>query len=113
MIQCSQCEYFRRGDSGEVSFACDPFSTIKEPECLAKWELIKSSEVAARLQGVQGTLQQLADSYRAMLDYQQRLQPMQDKMFKFVEREMEDVSEAEKWKLEDEDDQDDWGNPTF
>ncbi len=113
MIQCSECEYFRRGDNGEVSFACDPFSTIKEPECLAKWELIKSSEVAARLQGVQATLQQLADSYRAMIDYQQRLQPMQDKMFRFVEREMEDVNEAEKWKLDDEEDPEDWGHPTL
>ena len=30
-----------RGPDGQLGFRCDPFSTIKEPECLAKWHLVK------------------------------------------------------------------------
>ena len=36
MIQCKDCEFFRRNEAGEIAFACDPFSNVKEPECLAK-----------------------------------------------------------------------------
>jgi hypothetical protein len=91
MIQCKDCEYFRLGEQGEVSFACDPFSTIKEPECLTKWQLIKTNQMVV--------------AYQSMLRYYDKLGPIQEKMFKFVEREMDDVNEAEKWKLEDEDDE--------
>lgn len=91
MIQCSQCEFFRRDANGRISFACDPFSTIKEPECLTKWQLIKTD--------------QMVQAYQGTLAYYRRLAPMQEKMFKVIEREMDDINESEKWKLdEDEDD---------
>ena len=100
MIQCSDCEFFKRSETGKVSFECDPFATVKEPDCLAKWQLIK--------------INQLVAGYQAMLSYYRQLAPMQEKMFKVMERELDDMNEAEKWKVEDEpeeeeDEDDDWG----
>ena len=92
MIQCQDCELFRRGPDGEVCFACEPFRNIKEPECLAKWQMININQMVA--------------SYQATLDYYRRLAPMQEKMFKFMEREVDDVNEAEKWKTDDDEDDD-------
>ncbi len=84
MIQCKDCEFFRKSAGGEISFACDPFTNIKESECLLKWQLIK--------------INQLAASYQATLDYYRKFAPMQEKMFKVVERELDDMNEGEKWK---------------
>lgn len=98
MIQCKDCPHFHRNEKGEISFSCDPFSNIVEPECLQKWQLIKTNQMVA--------------AYQATLNYYHRLAPMQEKMFKFMEREMNDIDETEKWKYEqdDEDDEDHrWG----
>ena len=98
MIQCENCQYFHRSESGEISFSCDPFSNIVEPECLKKWQLIKINQMVA--------------SYQATLNYYRKLAPMQEKMFKVMERELDDMNEAEKWRIaeddepEDEDDKD-------
>jgi hypothetical protein len=92
MIQCEDCQYFHRSESGEVSFSCDPFSNIVEPECLAKWQLIKINQMVA--------------SYQATLNYYRKLAPMQEKMFKVMERELDDMNEADKWKVEEEEDED-------
>jgi len=92
MIQCKDCEYYHRTESGEVGFSCDPFTTIKEPECLIKWQLLKINQMVA--------------SYQATLDYYRRLAPMQEKMFKVMEREMNDLSEADKWKVDEEGEED-------
>lgn len=89
MIQCENCEFFHRGEDGEIAFSCDPFSTIKEPECVAKWQLIKTN--------------QLVGSYQSTLRYYEKFAPMQEKMFNMMEREMDDMGEAEKWKISDED----------
>ncbi len=109
MIQCKDCEFFSRGAGGEITFSCDPFTNIKEPECLAKWHLIKINQMVA--------------GYQATLDYYHKLAPMQEKMFKVMERELDDIGEAEKWKIADEDDEhqdpdkdkfgglDDWNAP--
>jgi hypothetical protein len=92
MIQCEKCEYFHRSPSGEISFDCDPFGTIKEPECLMKWQLIKINQMVA--------------GYRATLDYYRKFAPLQEKMFKVMERELDDIDEAEKWKVDDEEEDD-------
>ena len=89
MIQCKDCEFFRRSASGEIAFGCDPFTNVKEPECLVKWQLIKINQMVA--------------SYQATLEYYRKLGPMQDKIFKVMERELDDLNEAEKWKIADED----------
>jgi hypothetical protein len=104
MIQCKDCEFFHRADSGEITFACDPFHNIKEEQCLVKWQLIK--------------INQMVTSYQATLEYYRKLAPMQEKMFKVMERELDDVNEAEKWKIADEEeppapenDEEDWRGP--
>ena len=92
MIQCKDCEFFRRSEDGQVSFACDPFANIKEPECLIKWQLIKTNQMVA--------------GYQATLDYYHKLAPMQEKMFKVMEQELDSMNEADNWKT-DENDQED------
>ncbi len=92
MIQCKDCQYFHRNEDGEISFGCDPFSTIVEPECLVKWQLIKINQMVA--------------GYQATLNYYRKLAPMQEKMFKVMERELDDMDEAEKWKVNEEDEED-------
>lgn len=89
MIQCQDCQYFNRGSDGQVSFSCDPFSTIVEPECLGKWQLIKTNQMVA--------------NYQATLEYYRKLAPMQEKMFKVMENELDSMDESEKWRVSDED----------
>jgi hypothetical protein len=40
--------------------------------------------------------------------YREKLAPLQDKMFKLMQREIEDIDESDRWKIdEDQDDQPD------
>jgi len=91
MIQCKDCELCELGVEGQRTFKCDPFSNIKEPECLAKWQLIR--------------LDMLVASYQRMLKWYGKLAPLQDKIFKYMRREIEDMEESDGWKLEDEKDE--------
>jgi len=93
MIQCADCEYCEIGPGGQRTFKCDPFVNIKEPECLAKWQLIR--------------LDMLLASYRGMLKWQERLAPLQDKIFKYMQHEIEDIDESENWKVGDDEELDD------
>jgi len=103
MIQCADCEFYHRDEHGRISFTCDPFVNIKEPECLQKWQLIK--------------IDQMVQGYQATLNYYRKLAPMQEKMFKFMQHEMDDMDESERWKVNDDEDEpdefssdaDDWG----
>jgi hypothetical protein len=99
MIQCDQCEFCGIGPDGRRVFKCDPFSTVKEPECLAKWQLIR--------------LDMLLASYQGMLKWYGKLAPLQDKIFKYVQREIDEIEESEGWKLESDDDQDNDENNTW
>ena len=89
MIQCIQCDLCEVGPDGRRAFKCDPFSNIKEPECIAKWQLIR--------------LDMLLAGYQSMIHWQKEMEPLQRKMMKYVEREMTDIDESEKWKIDDED----------
>ena len=93
MIQCKDCEFFERDAQGRVVLRCDPFINVKEPECLAKWQLIKLNHMLA--------------NYQATLNYYRKLAPMQEKMFKVLEREMDDISEADRWKIDEDDEEHD------
>ena len=95
MIQCKDCEFCVITSDNHRTFKCDPFSTIKEPECLAKWQLIR--------------LDMLVASYQGMLKMQQNMAPLQDKILKYMQRELEDLDESDKWKT-DEDKPDDERN---
>jgi len=99
MLQCKDCEFFHRSETGQISLTCDPFSTIKEPQCLQKWQLLKVNQMVA--------------NYQLMLDYYRKLAPIQEKMFNYVEKELEDINESDKWKVDEDDDepQEDWTPP--
>ena len=91
MIQCKDCEFCHIGPDKRRSFNCDPFTNIKEPECLAKWQLIR--------------LDMLVASYHEMLKWQSKLAPLQDKIFKYMEHEIEDLDESDRWKVDYDDDE--------
>ena len=92
MIQCQDCEYFHRDEKGRISLSCDPFTNVKEPTCLQKWQLIK--------------INQMVESYQTTLSYYQKLAPMQDKLFKAMEQELNEMEDSDKWKhAQDEEDQ--------
>jgi len=92
MIQCQDCEFFRRDGGGQVFLRCDPFASIKEPECLLKWQLMK--------------LQRLTKAYEATVEIYERLAPLQEKMMRHMEREIDDVEEADRWKYGQDEDED-------
>lgn len=97
MIQCKDCELCEMGPDGRRTFKCDPFTNIKEPECIAKWQLIR--------------LDMLVASYQRMLSFYGKLAPLQSKIMKYMQKELEDLDETERWKLdaEDEEQEDDKG----
>ena len=93
MLQCQDCEFFRQGPDGSPELTCNPFTTVKEPECLAKWQLVQLTVIAR--------------SHQATLDMYQRLAPLQEKMLKHMEREIDDADDADRWKYEGDEDDDD------
>lgn len=93
MIQCQDCEFYRPAPDGSPQLSCDPFLNIKEPECLVKWQVVQ--------------LRLIAKSHQATLDMYQRLAPLQEKMFKHMERELDDAEDADRWKFQDDDEDDD------
>jgi hypothetical protein len=92
MIQCLDCQFCETGPDGRRTFKCDPFVNVVEPECIQKWQLLR--------------LDMLVASYQSMLQLYQRMAPMQDKLFKYMEREINEMNESENWKVEDEPDPD-------
>jgi hypothetical protein len=99
MIQCDQCEFCEIGPDGRKVFKCDPFSNVKEPECIAKWQLLR--------------LDMLLASYQSMLKWYGRLAPLQDKIFKYVQREISDIEESESWRTDQEEEQDEDQNDAW
>lgn len=92
-MQCQNCEYCVQDDVGRIQLRCNPFSNVKEPECLNKWVLLK--------------LDIMVKSYQATLNFYQKLAPLQEKMLKHIEREIEDIEESDKWKYNDEEKEED------
>ncbi|GAF69753.1 unnamed protein product, partial [marine sediment metagenome] len=72
------------------------FTNIKEPECIAKWQLIR--------------LDMLVASYQQMTRWYGKLAPMQDKIFKYMKREIEDIDESEQWRLDDDEEEEEQEN---
>ncbi len=95
MIQCKDCEFCQAGSEGRKIFKCDPFTNIKEPECIAKWQLIR--------------LDMLVASYQQMLKWQHKFAPLQDKIMRYMQREIEDIDESDKWKTDEEDSEEENG----
>ena len=72
---------------------CNPFHNIKEAECLQKWQLLK--------------LEVMARSHQATLDLYRRFAPLQEKLLRHMEREIDDVEEADGWKYSGDGEEDD------
>ncbi len=92
MIQCKDFELCEMGPGDKRTFKCDPFTNIKEPECIAKWQLIR--------------LDMLLASYQGMLKWYGKMAPLQDKIIQFMQREINELDEADQWKLDDEEQED-------
>lgn len=101
MLQCTDCEYCVRSPDGQIGFTCNPLSTVKEPECLTKWQLFKLDAMGAKIE-------LMVRAYQATVDMYKRLAPLQEKMFRQMQREIDDIDEADSWKQNEE--QDDEGN---
>ncbi len=84
MLQCEQCEYATQVEPGRFVFRCNPFTNIKEEACLLKWQLLK--------------IDTMVQAYQETIQMYQRLAPLQEKMFRQIEREVEDMGEADSWK---------------
>ena len=84
MIQCKDCEFCEIGADGSIQLKCHPFKNIKEPECLTKWQLLK--------------LDAMVRAYMTTIAHYRKLAPMQEKMMKAMEHEIEEMEESEKWK---------------
>jgi hypothetical protein len=95
VIQCKDCEHYEQDEHGRRIFRCDPFTSIKEPECLQKWQILR--------------MDLLVSHYQTMLAMQQKMAPIQDKIMRYVKRELDDIDEADRWKLDNPDD----GEPPF
>ena len=91
MIQCKDCEFFEATPDGSFQLKCHPFQNIKEPECLTKWQLLK--------------LDTMVRAYLTTVAAYKKLAPMQEKMMKAMEREIEEMDEGEKWKYGEEEDE--------
>jgi len=90
MIQCEQCDLYEIDEQGRRVFRCDPFRNIKEPECLMKWQLLR--------------LDMLVGAFQGMTHWQRQMAPLQDKIMKYVKRELEELDESERWKQDDDED---------
>lgn len=98
MIHCDDCEFCEMGPHNKRIFKCDPFSTIKEPECLQKWQLIR--------------LDMLVASHQGMQNWYNKMAPMQDKLFDYMQREMNDIDDSDRWKIDAEEDDPPYEDPT-
>ena len=94
MIQCKDCELCEFSEDGRRTFKCDPFQNIKEPECLTKWQILR--------------LDMLMMSFHKMSSFQEQMRPLQDKIMKYVKRELDDIDEADRWKVDDDEQDNDF-----
>ena len=89
MIQCKDCDFCEMDDKGQVQLKCNPFLNIKEPECLLKWQLLR--------------LDLMTRAYMATISEYKRIAPLQEKLYRRMSREMDDMDDADRWKRDTED----------
>jgi len=96
MIQCKDCEHCQIAATGVVTLKCNPFTNIKEPECLQKLQILRLAELTQKVDRVVTAYETTAAMYK-------RFAPLQEKMFRHMEREIDEADEAERWKAGDDD----------
>lgn len=92
MLQCKDCEFCEFGPQGQVQLKCNPFSNVKEPECLTKWQLLR--------------LDMMTSAYMATIAEYKKIAPLQEKLYRRMSREMDEMDDADSWKHDEEDDED-------
>jgi len=97
MIRCKDCEFCHIGPDGNIELKCHPFQNVKESECLVKWQLLK--------------LDTMVRAYMVTVAHYKKLAPMQEKMMKAMERELDDIDEADSWKRLSDDGEPEPGSP--
>jgi len=55
-----------------------------------KWQLLR--------------LDLLLQQHQSTISWQQKMSPIQDKIYKYIKRELDDIDEADRWKFDDFDD---------
>jgi hypothetical protein len=91
MIQCKECEFCKIEGDGQVQLKCNPFTNIKESECLLKWQLLR--------------LDLMTRAYMMTIAEYRKIAPLQEKLYRRMSREMEEMDEADSWKHGDEEDE--------
>ncbi|MBE3123445.1 MAG: hypothetical protein IMZ65_01425 [Planctomycetes bacterium] len=84
MIQCQDCEFCEMAPDGQVRLRCNPFKNIKEPECLVKWQLLR--------------LDLMTRAYMATISEYKKIAPLQEKLYRHMSREMDEMDEADSWR---------------
>ena len=93
MLMCKDCEFCRIGQDGQVQITCNPFTTIKEAECLLKHQLLR--------------LDVMTRAYMTTIAEYKKIAPLQEKLYRHMSREVDEMDEADKWKIGGEEDEDD------
>lgn len=89
MLPCEHCEFAEQLQPGKIVLRCNPFTNVKEEACLLKWQLLK--------------IDTMVQAYQATIQMYQRLAPLQEKMLRQIQREVDDIDEADFWKNPDND----------
>ncbi len=87
MMPCENCEFAEQLQPGKIVLRCNPFTNVKEEACLLKWQLLK--------------IDTMVQAYQATVQMYQRLAPLQEKMFRHIQREVDEMDEADSWKNPD------------
>ncbi|HUU32323.1 MAG TPA: hypothetical protein VMY69_09530 [Phycisphaerae bacterium] len=91
MIQCKDCEFCELGEGGQVRLKCNPFTNIKESECLLKLQLMR--------------LDLMTQAYMMTIAEYKKIAPLQEKLYRRMSREVDEMDEADRWKYEGEDEE--------
>ncbi len=75
---------------GQVSLKCNPFTNIREPECLVKWQLLR--------------LDLMTRAYMMTVAEYRKLAPLQEKLYRRMSREIDEMDDNDSWKGPPEDD---------
>jgi hypothetical protein len=84
MIQCKDCEFCEIDAQGQVGLKCNPFTNIKESECLLKWQLLR--------------LDLMTRAYMMTIAEYRKIAPLQEKLYRRMSREVDEMDDADKWK---------------
>jgi len=71
-------------EDGRVRMKCNPFTNIKEPECLLKWQLLR--------------LDMMTRAYMTTIAEYKKIAPLQEKLYRHMSREVDEMDEADRWK---------------